>query len=671
MLFTLPKGQEARPHLHHPVFFEEFFDLGLDEAKSPFLTPGSRLWGQNLPLKGALIALLFLIAAYSLYYTGHLPLSHAALLVVFFIVGTPALIESLEDLAQLDVNIDILMTLAAFSSVFIGSGLEGGLLLVLFALSGAMEEAVTEKARSAINSLSKLAPTTALVQTEDGSYQERSVKDLKKGMKILIKAGQVVPIDGKVLEGSSSLNLAHITGESLPQAIRPGQEITAGAENIEGSLLVIVTKKATESLLSKIIRLVTEAQAAKPKLQQAFDNLSRTYALTIIFLSINFFLTFPYVFDIPFFGDEGSLYRSLAFLIAASPCALIIAIPTAYLSAISCCAKNGILLKGGVTLDAFANCHAIAFDKTGTLTAGTLSLLSIEPLVSSEKDTALALSIAYSLEQNAMHPMADSIIKQAKAKSSLLCTLRDFISFPGKGLAAKAYYNNKWVDVAIGGISFVEELTKNTLTLELKKKIEYYREQGELLSLLMIEDELYLFRFQDTLRPSVNRTLTNLKKLGLHLVMLTGDHHFSARRVAKEMGIEEYYADLKPEDKLTYVGSLNQKMGLAMVGDGINDAPALARATVGIGMGQMGSNAAIEASDIVLLQDNIDMLDWLMSKARQTKWIVRENLILATTAILLASIPALMGYLPLWLAVILHEGGTVLVGLNALRLLKK
>lgn len=651
--------------------FTEFFELGQQESVSPFLIPESRHWSVNLTLKASFLATFLLIAAFALsFFPQTTFISHILLIGVYFLVGIPALIESIEDLLDGEINIDILMTLAAFSSVFIGSGMEGGLLLVLFALSGAMEDAVRTRAKGALSSLHKLSPTKASVIEQDGTLKERAIKDIPVGTKILIKAGQIVPLDGNVIEGTSSVNLIHLTGENFPVTKSMGDKVPAGARNLDGALIVQVTHTSADSTLAKIIQLVTQAQEAKPRLQRWFDSVSRNYAVSIISLSAIFALALPFLLSIPFLGREGSVYRSLAFLIAASPCALIIAIPIAYLSAISSCAKKGILLKGGITLDALASCQAIAFDKTGTLTTGELACLAIEPLSTHHTSLDDALAIAYAMEKNAVHPIANAIIKYAEARQPAIITLAEFNSVPGYGLAATAQLPKGKQEVYIGRPSYIAVKLPQELQQLLSKRVKEIEEMGELLTVLIVGQDLFIFRFRDTPRPKISETLQAVRKQGLKAVMLTGDHQSNARRIANELGIDDFYADLTPEDKLNYVSNLAQTMGLAMVGDGVNDAPALARATVGLCMGKVGSTAAIDAADVVFLHDNIETLDWLIGKAKQTQRIVTQNLVIATAAIIIASIPALGGVVPLWLAVVMHEGGTVLVGLNALRLLR-
>ncbi len=646
--------------------FNEFFGSGQEEGFSPFLSPSDRKWAVGLSLKAALFAAALLFLAFlASWFSWPEAIVHLLLLFVYFLAGIPALIESLEDLMDFEVNIDVLMTLAAFGSVLIGSPMEGALLLVLFAISGAMEDAVTKKAKDSIASLHKLSPTYAHVLDEKGVSIETALSDVQAGTRILVKAGQVVPLDGIVIEGTSSVNLVHLTGENMPVTKKPDDTVPAGAQNLEGALVLQVTHTSQDSTLAKIIQLVTSAQDSKPKLQRWFDSLSEKYAQTIILLAILFALVLPYIVSIPYLGQEGSIYRALSFLIAASPCALIIAIPIAYLSAIGSCARNGIVLKGGLVLDALGACTTIAFDKTGTLTTGELKCLGFESL--HEADASAVLDVAFALEQNAVHPIAKAITTYALSQNCIPAPLTEFKSIPGFGLEAKAQNKHVW----IGNLEYIEPKLNEADKRLLRSRYDQLSQDGEILAFLLIEQNLYIFRFEDSIRKEVPSSLNRLRKDGYRLLMLTGDHRFSADKIAKELHLDEVYSELKPEDKLKAVENLAKTHHLAMVGDGVNDAPALARATVGISMGKVGSSAAIDAADVVLLQDNIERLDWLMKKAKLTKWIVSENLFIATLAILVASIPALLGLVPLWAAVVLHEGGTVIVGLNGLRLLKK
>ena len=650
-----------------PYLFDDFFTSGLEESISPFLETRSKRWAKNIHLKSSLLSASFLLLSFISSFF-HPDLSNGLLLIVYFFSGTPALLNTLEDVKNLEINIDMLMTLAAFLSFAIGSGLEGGLLLVLFAFSGAMENTVSKRAKGALLNLNQLTPTIATIIESDGTFIERSVREITPGTRLLVKAGEGMPLDGFVSDGKSFVNLIHLTGESIPISKKKGDEVQAGSRNLDGTLTITVNRTSGDSTLSQIIRLINEAQEMKPKVQRFLDRFGKIYAITIISLFFFFSLTFPFFFGFPFFGIEGSIYRSLAFLIAASPCALIIATPTAYLSAINACARKGIVLKGGITLDALASCKTIAFDKTGTLTTGELSCISAEILID-EKDCALTegIAIAAALERNATHPMATAICAYAEKTGLSPVPIEDFKSISGFGLQGMVMIKNQSIPISIGNKEFIFPKLSSPIS-----ESSPFLKHEYMVSFLLIGKTLFSFHFIDTVRPNVPAVLKKLKeKHHLHLIMLTGDHEKSASWVAKEVGIDRFFADLRPEHKLQIVSDLALKQGLAMVGDGINDAPSLTRATVGISMGKIGSATAIDASDIVFLHDDLSLIEWLYAKGIKTTKIVRQNLALALGVILFATTPALIGYIPLWLAVILHEGGTVLVGLNSLRLLKK
>ncbi|MBI3211486.1 MAG: heavy metal translocating P-type ATPase [Simkania negevensis] len=647
--------------------FDEFFTSGKEESISPFLTQGSRKWAKYLTLKSSLCSALFLLGSFASSFFSH-DLSAFLLIFVYFISGTPALLSTIEDLKGLEVNIDVLMTMAAFLSFIIGGEMEGGLLLVLFAFSGAMEEAVTKKTKGALYHLKELSPSFATVIEEGAAPFEKSVEEIEIGTHLLIKVGEVVPLDGKVVEGETSLSLSHLTGESLPVLKKKGDEVQGGSRTLDGTLIVEVTRRKQDSTLARIIELINKAQEMKPRVEQLLDRFGKRYATTIIFLFFFFALSLPFFLSTPFFGIEGSIYRSLAFLIAASPCALIIATPTAYLSAISSCARKGILLKGGITLDALAKCKLFAFDKTGTLTMGKLSCIETISLSSHPSFSIFdAISCAVSLEKYSTHPIAEAILTLGKEKNSPFLPTEGFQSIAGLGLQGQVNLKGEKMWTYIGNKSFI--LSKSS-----GKNLDFDHKslKSDMATFLLIKESLYAFYFEDQVRKEAKKMLFDLKtKNKLEILMLTGDHQKSAEKVGKELGIEKVYAELRPEQKLELISHLSLHAPLAMVGDGINDAPALARASVGISMGQIGSRSAIDASDIVLLHDDLSLISTLYEKAQKTLTIVRENLSLALGVICLATIPALLGLLPLWIAVLLHEGGTVLVGLNSLRLLKK
>lgn len=643
-----------------PFHFEEYFSSGFDESTSPFLKPKSRQWGKKLSLRVSLLSSLFFSFAllFSFVYP---PLTNFFLIWVYFLAGTPALIESFDDLLQGKINIDLLMTLAACLSVFIGSALEGGLLLVLFSVSASIEKVVSQKTRSTLDSLSELCPSFANIQLADGSLLEKSTREILPGEKLLVKAGEIVPLDSKVLDGSCFITIAHLTGESQPIPKKTGDLVQGGSLVSDGYLLLEVEKKSTDSTVSRIIDLIRQAEESKPKIERLFDRFGSIYASTIISLCFLFAVGLPFFFHLPFLGLEGSIYRSLAFLVAASPCALIIAIPTAYLCAISACAKRGILLKGGTTLDGLSQCKQIAFDKTGTLTTGKLHSLPPQAIEKGDFSEQELFSAVISLEQLVVHPIAEAICLEAKNKGASILPVEDAKVIPGSGVSAKITLGGKKIAAFVGHRQFVSDALGKEIVFPTPYTAAF----------LALDKALYLFPLTDTPRKEAKETISLLeKKYKLSCCMVTGDHKQSAKEVAELLGIATYWSDLRPENKLSLISQLSQKEPLIMIGDGINDAPALTRAQIGISMGgQVGSKTAMEASDIILLAEDLSVLPWLIGKARHTRYVIIQNLTLALSVILLATTPTLLGYIPLWLAVILHEGGTLLVGLNSLRLL--
>ncbi len=654
------------------VSFSDFFSSGRGENISPFLTRSSKKWARNLSLKTSLFAAFLLAAAFVCsFFPLLMPFSFFLRVIIYFLVGIPSLIPALEEIRSFRINIDVLMLSAAFLSIFIHSSLEGALLLVLFSVSSAMETFVTQKAKGALNDLSKMAPTSARVLNQRGKIVEKSVKDVQPADLIYVRSGEVIPLDGEITEGSSSLDISHLTGESIPIAVREGSVVPSGAVNLEGTLRIKVTKTGSYSTVAQIIRLIYEAQSARPKLQSWFDRFGEKYSLFVI-LSALFFAIFLPVFypAVSYMGPEGSIYRALAYLIAASPCALIIAVPIAYISAISSGAKEGIIVKGGMIFDTLAKITAVAFDKTGTLTSGILECVGVT-LPDGEKPASLhkPLSVAYALENHAVHPLAEAIIAYAERNGITPCPVDRCKAIPGRGIEGIVLYEGRNVPVAIGNADYIS----GKVDAQSQKMLESFKnEKGSLLTFLWIEGEIFRFEFMDHLRVDAKGVLQNIKeKLGLNIYILSGDNEESVQRIAKDLPVDKYFGLLKPEDKPELIEKFSKREGMVMVGDGMNDTPALARASVGISMGRLGSHMAIEVSDVVLIKDDLSLIYYLILKARKTLAVVKQNVFFASFMILAVALPALYGIIPLWLAVVCHEGGTVLVGLNSLRLLKR
>lgn len=646
--------------------FDQFFLSGLEESISPFLTESSKKWCKNLGFKSSIFSLLLLFLAFFLSKIDK-NLSLISLSIIYFLMGIPAILNSIETIKKFQIDIFVLMTIAAFLALAIKKPYEGALLLILFGLSNALESTLAYKTKSAIHNLNKISPTKAFVIKEDGSMHEKSIKEINLGDNIFIKAGEIIPLDGIVIDGESSLNLEHITGESTPILTKKSDMVFAGSINIDGVLTISVKKTSHQSTINRIIELISRAQKSKPKIERLFDTFGKKYATTIIFAAIFFTLFLPLFFKISLFGVNGSIYRSLCFLIAASPCALIIATPASYLSAMSALAKNGILFKGGSIIDAINSCQMIALDKTGTLTRGELQFIEIEKISDKDGiDKKMAMDIICNLEKGSSHPIA----KALRLKKFNKIDLKEFRSIPGYGVEAKVYVKGKYIQAFVGLSEHIEKkLSKDELDALEKKKREIEK-RGEISSVLLISKDLFVLRFSDTIRTGAKKTISFFKKRGINPLMLTGDNEKIARAISKELNIKDIYFDLRPEDKVNLIDSLCHNSHLAMVGDGINDAPALAKATVGISLGKIGSATAIDASDVILLNDNISSLCFLFEKAKKTKEVLIQNIFFALSVIAVAGTSALLGLIPLYMAVILHEGGTVLVGFNSLRLLK-
>ncbi|XP_057771147.1 probable cadmium/zinc-transporting ATPase HMA1, chloroplastic [Salvia miltiorrhiza] len=632
------------------------------------------------------------------------PLQHAFTAVAFPLVGVSASLDAALDLVGGKINIHVLMALAAFASVFMGNALEGGLLLAMFNLAHIAEEYFTSRSMVDVKELKENHPDFALqLDVENGNnpsfsdlkYHKVPVNDLEIGSYILVKAGESVPVDCEVSQGSSTITVEHLTGEVKPVERKVGDSIPGGARNLDGMMIVKVKKTWKESTLNKIVQLTEEAQQSKPKLQRWLDTFGEQYSRAVIILSAAIALMGPILFKWPFFSTSvcrGSVYRALGLMVAASPCALAVA-PLVYATAISACARKGILLKGGHVLDALASCRNIAFDKTGTLTTGEFMCKAIEPihghvsnnkkqnyvccLPSCEKE---ALAVAAAMEKGTTHPIGRAVVDHSIGKDLPPVYVERFENLPGRGLFATissiepGFKGGKPLKASIGSVEYITSLF--TSDDESRKVIEAVNTSsygGDFVrAALSVNNKVTLFHFEDKPRADSLNVINTLQNEGnLRVMMLTGDHELSARRVADAVGIKEVHCSLKPEDKLYHVAKIPRDTGggLIMVGDGINDAPALAAATVGIVLAERASATAIAVADVLLLQDNISGVPFTVAKSRQTTSLVKQNVALALSSIFLASLTSVLGFIPLWLTVLLHEGGTLLVCLNSIRAL--
>ena len=641
--------------------FQRFFELGGEESASPFLDTQAKRISRNLALKGSCLATVLLVSAALLRWFSAEPWWPLPLAFVFLLVGTPAFVSAAQDIFERkDVNIDVLNTLAAFGALLIGSGLEGGLLLVLFALAGSLEDMVTLKAKSALCAMYEFSPAHACVVGEGGYLHERAVDDVRVGERIAVRSGEIVPLDGVVAKGQATVSVAHITGESVPITIKAGESVISGARICDGSLEIDVRLASHDSTVSRLIALITRAHSSKPRLSQIFERWNRIYALSVIACSAGLFFLLPPLLGIPVMGKGGSLIRAMSFLITASPCALVLAVPITYLSALGASVRKGAILKGSSVIDRVAGCDVVAFDKTGTLTEGQLRVEKILSL-KGEESPETVLSWAASLERHTVHPAALAF------REIRPCEVDDVHVVPGEGVYGMVTVHGSKRPMFIGGVEPAFRLLK----AEAPPVLEEERRRGCIVAVLVVQDtqEAFGLVLQDAIRPASKAVIRSLEGLKKQVVLLTGDSAKSASVVAQTLGISEVYSELTPERKMEAVAALSKKQSVLMVGDGINDAPALARSTVGVSMGQLSSATAREASDVVLLNNDLSVLVWLFIKAGRTRTIVRQNVFLALFSMGVGISTALQGVLPLWTAVTIHEGSTLLVGLNALRLL--
>ncbi|AQK66549.1 putative cadmium/zinc-transporting ATPase HMA1, chloroplastic [Zea mays] len=632
-------------------------------------------------------------------------LQAALIAVAFPLVGVSAALDALVNIADGRINIHVLMALAAFASIFMGNALEGGLLLAMFNLAHIAEEYFTSKSMFDVRELKENHPEFALlletsgeesVQFSNLSYTKVPVHDLDVGSHILVRAGEAVPVDGEVYQGSSTVTIEHLTGETKPLERTVGDAIPGGARNLEGMMIVKVTKSWEDSTLNRIVQLTEEGQLNKPKLQRWLDEFGEYYSRVVVALSLVVALLGPLLFKWPFFGNSvcrGSIYRGLGLMVAASPCALAVA-PLAYATAISSLASKGILLKGGHVLDALSSCQSIAFDKTGTLTTGKLMCKAIEPIhghlgVKSGRSNpscctpnceSEALAVAAAMEKGTTHPIGRAVLDHSVGKELPVVAVESFECLPGRGVVAtlsgvKVRENeNELSEASIGSVDYISSLYRSNGESEQIRAAAKSSAYGPefVQAALSVDKKVTLFHFEDEPRSGVCEVISTLReKAKLRIMMLTGDHESSAQRVAKAVCIEEVHFSLKPEDKLNKVKAVSREGGggLIMVGDGINDAPALAAATVGMVLAQRASATAVAVADVLLLQDNICGVPFCIAKARQTTSLVKQSVALALTCIVFAALPSVLGFLPLWLTVLLHEGGTLLVCLNSIRAL--
>jgi len=617
-----------------------------------------RLLLEHRELLTAIVGAALLLSAVVVRLSGGPGSLHTGLVIASFVIaGWYTALDTLHTLRLLRFDIDVLMFAAAFGAALIGHVEEGALLLVLFAFGGAGEELAMDRARRAIAALAKLAPETATVRDGAGCDRLVRVEDLKLNDRVVVRPFDRVPADGAVESGASAVDQSPITGESVPVEKVAGAQVFAGTINGQGLLIVSVSRLASESTLAKIVKLVQEAQTTKSPTQVFTDRVERWYVPAVL-VATTALIVLP-----PLAGLAWSIsfYRAMAFLTAASPCALAIGTPAAVLSGIARAARIGVLVKGGVHLENLGRIRVIAFDKTGTLTQGRPEVTDIVPLNGAGSDEIL--SMAASVESTSTHPLARAIVNEARARQLKFPQADDIQQIPGQGVRGTVAGRA----ILVGRPELLSAQDSNA-----REIIARLASQGKSIVVLQLDNcAVGAIGLSDRPRENAAATLAQLKELGIaRTIMLTGDQNRVAKRMAAEVGVDEYHAELLPQNKLDRVRELEKQYGpIAMVGDGVNDAPALACATVGIAMGGAGTDVAIETADVALMADDLRKLPAAIGLSRFSRRIIAQNLTIALGVIAVLAPLAAMGYAYLGIAVLFHEGSTVLVVLNSLRLL--
>ncbi|PNW38889.1 UNVERIFIED_CONTAM: ATPase [Euhalothece sp. KZN 001] len=576
-----------------------------------------------------------------------------------------------------ELDVDLLMIIAALGAAILGLWQEdyyllvdGAVLILIFATSGALEDIAMQRTERNIRSLMELTPDNARLFKE-GREMIVPTEQLQIGDRVLVKPGEMFPTDGIIQQGFSTVNQAPITGESIPVEKQVTDEVFAGTINGNGALTIELHKPPKSSLIQRVIQLVEEAKTSQPPSQQFLEQFERRYARVIVFVGVGLATLPPLVFA---WDWETTIYRALVFLVVASPCALMAAIMPTLLSGIARGARDGILFKDGAQLETIGKISAIAFDKTGTLTTGQLQLKQVIP--SSNTTKAELLQIAASLEAYSEHPIGDAILQAAEAENLSLLgampegrSLRDIEVLAKVGQGIIGQIAGKSVTVGKKQFVLTEEIA---IDQDCEAKSEQLADQGCSIVWVVQEHQLLgILAVADQIHPQAQQLLAKLKEMGIkETIMLTGDQSTTAQTVAASLCLDRVYANLLPEDKVEMVKELQNHYTVAMVGDGINDAPALAQADVGIAMGGIGSDVALETADIVLMADRLGKLEQAIRIGKKSQRITTQNITLALTSISLLMIANFLGELTLPAGVFGHEGSTLLVTLNGLRLLK-
>ena len=557
---------------------------------------------------------------------------------------------------------DVLMLAAAAGAAVLGEWQEGAFLLFLFALGHTGEHYALDRARNAVNELGQLMPQTAHVRRGD-QIVETPVAQVQVGDVVVVRPGDRIPVDGTVAMGASAVDQSPITGESVPVTKQPDDEVFAGTINQDAALDVRVTRLAEDNTLSRVMKLVAEAQGQQSPTQQFTQRFTRWFVPAVLITAVLVTALPPLIGWMPL---ADSFYRAMLLLVAASPCALALGTPAAVLAGIAQAARNGVLIKGGVHLENLGALSAIAFDKTGTLTEGRFAVTDVVPLNGVQPEQLL--SIAAAVEQQSNHPLAQAVVRAARERGLELPVAAGLENIPGRGVRSQV----DGQPVLIGTLKLFAETDGHHVEPAAAQEVERLEEAGR--STMAVRHGgrfLGVLGLADTPRPGVRDVMERLRALGLkHLVMLTGDNSDVAQRIAAEVGVTDVRAELMPADKLTAIKALQEQHGaMAMIGDGVNDAPALATATVGVAMGGAGTAVALETADVALMADDLQKLPFAVGLSRTSRAVIQQNLAISLGVIILLLVTSVLGLVQLSWAVVLHEGSTIVVVLNALRLL--
>ena len=585
----------------------------------------------------------------------------AIIFVLSFIIGgyKQAKEGFIDTVENKHLNVDILMVLAAVGASLIGYWMEGALLIFIFSLSGSLEEYATDKSTQAITALMNIVPEIAKRINPDGSIEDVAVNDLKVGDTLMVPKGASIPIDGTIASGLGLIDEAAISGESVPVEKTVGDDIFGSTINLSEALTMTVSKESKDTLFAKIIRMVEEAQKTPSKTASFINRIENTYVKIVLVFVPVMIAVFYFLLD---WGWNESFYRGMVLLTVASPCALVASATPAVLSAISNAAKRGILFKGGIAIENFSAMDCIAFDKTGTLTEGKPVVTEANYLAGT--DEKHIMSVVYALEHSSTHPIASALVQHLETKEYVKNQMDSIQDLTGFGLAGEAF-GSKW---KIGKKTFVvtDELNEPSFV----KEAFALQNEGKTVIYVSQDDKVVAYyALLDTPKSEAKDMIAFFKANGVHTIMITGDNEATGQTIGKQLGVDEIRANCLPEDKTTILKELQAKYKLVgMVGDGVNDAPALANADIGIAMGE-GTDIAMETADVVLMKSELDKLEYCYGLSKKLKKITMQNIIFSITVILILILSNLFQLINLPLGVVGHEGSTILVILNSLRLL--